>query len=308
MQQISLSEIIKHFNLQVINQPNNPDESFIYTPNINRCGLPLAGFLVDYNNRRMQIIGRVEGDYLRSLDTRTRHTNLTNFLNAGMPGLIVTNDANLPPDSLDLIKNSNINCYNTQLSCSVFRSEYYTYIKEYFAPRSSVHGVLLELHSEGVLLMGESGIGKSETTLELIKRGYRLVSDDNVDITLNANNQVIGTAPPVIKNLLELRGIGIVDIRTIFGASAVIDSIPITLVIHLKQWENTDTYDRLGLDKTYDELLGIKIPCLHIPVKSGRNLAIIIEVATINNRIKMQGYNAASELNKKLMENMKKDN
>ena len=254
------------------------------------------GFYEYFNPERIQIIGKVEFAYLSTLDEPTRHERLELLFSQKLPAIIITRELPYFAEMLELAKKYEIPLLRSKESTSNFMSGLIAFLNLNLAPRVTRHGVLIEIYGEGVFITGESGVGKSETAIELVKRGHRLVADDAVEIRKVSNISLVGSSPDNIRHFLELRGIGIINARRLFGIGAVKMTEKIDLVIELEQWNPEKIYDRMGVDTEYVTLLGVKIPSLTIPVKPGRNLAVILEVAAMNNRQKKMGYNAAAEL------------
>lgn len=263
---------------------------------VNRPGLQLMGFYEYFNPERIQIIGKMEFAYLSTIDEKTRRERLQLLFAQRIPALIITRELPYFAEMLELAKEYEVPLLRSKESTSNFMSGLIAYLNLTLAPRITRHGVLIEIYGEGVFITGESGVGKSETAIELVKRGHRLVADDAVEIRKVSNISLVGSSPDNIRHFLELRGIGIINARRLFGIGAVKMTEKIDLVIELEQWNSEKVYDRMGVDTEYVSLLGVKIPSLTIPVKPGRNLAVILEVAAMNNRQKKMGYNAAREL------------
>jgi HPr kinase/phosphorylase len=276
----------------------------ITQPDINRVALQMAGYFEHFESARLQIIGYVEYSYMNSLPEEVKKDRYEKLLSYPLPGIIFCRE--LVPD--DLFKQTaikhNVPLLMTKQATSAFMAEIIRWMNVKLAPCIAIHGVLVDVYGEGVLITGESGIGKSEAALELIKRGHRLVSDDSVEIRKVSEDTLIGSAPDVTKHFIELRGIGIIDVKALFGASSVKDTQSIDLVIKLEDWDKDREYDRIGLEEEYTEYLGNKIVCHSIPIRPGRNLAIICEAAAVNHRQKKMGYNAAQELYRRVQENM----
>jgi len=302
---VELGKIIKEFNLEVVFESDGMNEVSIHNNEVNRPSLQMAGFFDYFDNTRIQVIGMVETSYLRQLSEDEKTGALKRFFEKEVPCVIVTRDLEVPDVMLSLAKQYNTPILRSHLSTSRFISALIAFLNIELAPRITTHGVLVEVHGEGVLLLGDSGVGKSETAIELVKRGHRLVADDAVEIKRVSDISLLGSAPDIIRHFVELRGIGIVDVKNVFGVGAVKNTEKIDLIINLEIWQDKKQYDRLGLTTEYTELLGINIPSLTIPVKPGRNLAVVIEVAAINHRQKRMGYNAAEALNERLMNEMK---
>ncbi len=303
---VKLSKIIEDFKLEEVYAPER--DILLDTTDVNRPGLQIAGFFDYFDSKRLQILGMVEHTYLAGLSHEERYKKIDDFFSRGIPALIVTRGIDIHPEVIELAEKYRINILRTQLSTSSFMSALIAFLNVELAPRITRHGVLVEVYGEGVLILGESGVGKSETAVELMKRGHRLVADDAVEIKRVSSKALVGSAPEVIRHFIEMRGIGIVDVKKIFGIGAVKDTEKIDLVIQLEIWQKDKQYDRLGLTDNYTNILGIDIPSLTIPVRPGRNLAVIFEIAAMNNRQRRMGYNAAEALNNRLMGMMNEEN
>lgn len=297
---VKLEQIIKDFSLKVEFKSSDAEDIIITSTDINRPGLQLIGFFDYFDNSRLQIIGRVEMTYLETQTEDGRYDAFIKLFETKIPAIIVTRGLEIFPEMLKAAEIYNVPILVTNETTSAFMSNIITYLHTKLAPSITRHGVLVEVYGEGIFLTGDSGVGKSETAMELLKRGHRLIADDAVEIKRVSNQTLVGTAPEIIRHFIELRGIGIVDVRRLFGIGAVKETEKLNMVIELELWDETKQYDRLGLDEQYTEILGIKLPSLRIPIKPGRNLAIIIEVAAMNLRQKRLGYNAAAELNKRI--------
>ena len=293
---VSLRKVIDEFKLEVIYIHKDANEVMIEENDVNRPGLQLMGFYEYFNPERIQIIGKMEFAYLSTIDEKTRRERLQLLFAQRIPALIITRELPYFAEMLELAKEYEVPLLRSKESTSNFMSGLIAYLNLTLAPRITRHGVLIEIYGEGVFITGESGVGKSETAIELVKRGHRLVADDAVEIRKVSNISLVGSSPDNIRHFLELRGIGIINARRLFGIGAVKMTEKIDLVIELEQWNSEKVYDRMGVDTEYVSLLGVKIPSLTIPVKPGRNLAVILEVAAMNNRQKKMGYNAAREL------------
>lgn len=293
---VSLRKVIDEFKLEIIYIHNDADEIMIDETDVNRPGLQLMGFYEYFNPERIQIIGKVEFAYLSSIDEKTRRERLQLLFAQRLPALIITRELPYFAEMLELAKEYEVPLLRSKESTSNFMSGLIAFLNLNLAPRVTRHGVLIEIYGEGVFITGESGVGKSETAIELVKRGHRLVADDAVEIRKVSNISLVGSSPDNIRHFLELRGIGIINARRLFGIGAVKMTEKLDLVVELEQWNSEKIYDRMGVDTEYVSLLGVKIPSLTIPVKPGRNLAVILEVAAMNNRQKKMGYNAAAEL------------
>ena len=293
---VSLRKVIDEFKLEIIYIHKNAEEIMIDETDVNRPGLQLMGFYEYFNPERNQIIGKVEFAYLSSIDEKTRRERLQLLFAQRLPALIITRELPYFAEMLELAKEYEVPLLRSKESTSNFMSGLIAFLNLNLAPRVTRHGVLIEIYGEGVFITGESGVGKSETAIELVKRGHRLVADDAVEIRKVSNISLVGSSPDNIRHFLELRGIGIINARRLFGIGAVKMTEKLDLVVELEQWNPEKIYDRMGVDTEYVSLLGVKIPSLTIPVKPGRNLAVILEVAAMNNRQKKMGYNAAAEL------------
>jgi len=296
---VELGKIISEFKLESVYVPD--EHRLIGVADVNRPGLQLAGFFDYFDPNRIQIFGMVESTYLNDMSPEDRYKSIKALFETKIPAVIVTRNATIHPEVLELAKIYDVSLMRTVSATSNFMSALIAFLNIELAPRITRHGVLVEVYGEGVLILGESGVGKSETAVELIKRGHRLVADDAVEIKKVSSKSLVGSSPEIIRHFIEIRGIGIVDVKKIFGMGAVKDTEKINMVIHLEAWQNGKQYDRLGLIDEYTNILGIDVPSLTIPVKPGRNLAIIFEVAAMNNRQRRMGYNAAEELNKRIL-------
>ena len=301
---VSLSELVREFDLQIEYAASDYDSIRLTVADVSRPGLQLAGFFDHFEPMRLQIMGNVENSYLAKLTEAERAITFDRFFSYKIPALIMSRNVAPDPECLEMAKKHNVTLLRSKEATSTIVSAIISYMNAALAPRITRHGVLMEVYGEGILLIGESGIGKSEAAVELLKRGHRLIADDAVEIKRVSAKTLVGTAPPIIRHYVELRGIGIIDVRRIFGMGAVKDSQGIDLVINLEQWVQGKMYDRLGLDGETMDILGNEVPSITIPVKPGRNLAIILEIAAMNNRQKKMGYNTAEEFNKKLLGQM----
>lgn len=293
---VSLGKIIDEFHLETIYMPKDPAEILIDENDVTRPGLQLMGFYEYFNPERMQIIGKMEFAYLSTIDEETRTQRLDALMSRHIPALIIARELPYFSEMLDLAKKYEVPLLRSKESTSNFISGLIAFLNLNLAPRITRHGVLIEIYGEGVFITGESGVGKSETAIELVKRGHRLVADDAVEIRKVSNISLVGSSPDNIRHFLELRGIGIINARRLFGIGAVKNAEKIELIVEMEQWNPEKIYDRMGVDTQFATILGVKIPMLTIPVKPGRNLAVILEVAAMNNRQKKMGYNAAAEL------------
>ncbi|MCQ2770841.1 MAG: HPr(Ser) kinase/phosphatase, partial [Clostridia bacterium] len=301
-----LGQIVDNFKLEVLYEPENCRKSKIYSADVNRPGLPLSGFFDCFDKKRIQLIGHAEHRFLSQLNSEARLYKLEQFAALKPPMIVITSSLSAFDEIINACKEYSIPLYRTAETTSNFQASLIGYLSVELAPRITRHGVLVEVYGEGVLILGDSGVGKSETAIELVKRGHRLIADDAVEIKRVSEKTLVGSAPPIIKHFVELRGIGIVDVRRIFGMGAVKETEKIDLVIRLEQWDKNKTYDRMGLETETTKILGLDITTTTIPVRPGRNLAIILEIAAMNNRQKKMGYNTAEEFNKRIQESLLK--
>ena len=297
---VKLGKLIQEFRLEVLRGGAGEEDVSIRTEDVNRPGLQLTGFFDYFDAKRLQVIGRVETTYLEGLTSEERRESFELLLSQDIPALIISREIEPFPECMEMAEKYDRTILRSPDTTSVLMSNIIAALKSYLAPRITRHGVLVEVYGEGVLLLGESGVGKSETAIELVKRGHRLIADDAVEIKRNVTDRLVGTAPELIRHYIELRGIGVIDVCRLFGMSAVKDEAEIDMVINLEQWKDGAMYDRLGLENLYTTILDVQVPSLTVPVRPGRNLAVIIEVAAMNNRHKKMGYNAAVEFTKQI--------
>lgn len=297
---VPLSQIAEALNLTEVYVAENYKETNISTVEINRPGLELTGYLEFFDNKRIQVLGNTEFSYLGRYGPEAQKMVIDSIFSFGPPAVIICRDIEPSNAILESAKLHKVSIFSTPQSTSDLTASLVQYLNKELAPRITRHGVLVEVYGEGCLLTGDSGVGKSETAIELIKRGHRLVADDAVEIKRTAQTTLYGQSPENIRHFIELRGIGIINARKLFGMGAIKLQEKIDMVINLEQWDSAKVYDRMGLDNEYMKILGVEVPTLTIPVKPGRNLAVIIEVAAMNNRQKKMGYNAARELLKNL--------
>ena len=306
MKEIEMTKMVEEMDLRNLTPEVDMTDLVIATPDINRPALQLTGYYEHFANERVQIIGYVEFTYLQHLEEGERVRAFEEFVSRKIPCVIFTTKMIPGPEILELCNRYQVPAFAVDKSTSVFMAEIIRWLNVQLAPMISIHGVLVDVFGEGVLIMGESGIGKSEAALELIKRGHRLVSDDVVEISRVSDITLVGTAPDITRHFIELRGIGIIDVKTLFGVESVKDTQSIDLVIKLEEWDKEKEYDRLGLEEEYIEFLGNKVVCHSLPIRPGRNLAIIVETAAVNHRQKKMGYNAAQELYRRVQANLVK--
>lgn len=293
---VPLKKIVEELGITVLRKSSDFDTRVITSANVDRPALQLAGVYNYFDPARLQVIGRVESTFLESLTEDQRRKSFNKFMSYDIHGIIICHDCQPFPECLEMAEKYDRNVMIVEDDTAAFMADLIDTLTEYLAPRVTIHGVLVEIFGEGVLIKGDSGAGKSETALALISQGHRLVADDAVEIKRLSKKRLQGNAPELIRYYMELRGIGIINARDVYGARAVKPSANIDLIINLEYWDETKFYDRLGLDTEYEDIMGVKVPCLTIPVRPGRNLGIIIELATMNNRMKKMGQNAAQNL------------
>ena len=297
---IGLSKIISEFSLEVLNMPESDREIMISSSEVNRPGLHMAGYFEFFDAERIQIIGKSEESFLKRFTEEKAEQRLRELFSRKPVAVVICRNLEVSEIYRKIAEEFGVPLLRTPVSTSEFEAALIAFLNVHLAPRITQHGVLVEVFGEGILLLGESGVGKSETAMELVKRGHRLIADDAVEIKKVSSRSLVGSAPENIRHFIELRGIGIINASRLFGAGAVKLTEKIDLVIKMEPWDVNKVYDRMGLENQTHEILDLKIPSLTIPVKPGRNLAVIIEVAAMNNRQKKLGYNAAEDLLKKL--------
>lgn len=303
---VSVDKIITILGLKNYTEELDTKQRFITTADVNRPALQLSGYLEHFEQSRTQIIGNVEYAFIQQMSDEEKKARYNEFLKFDIPCVIFARD--LEPDEifLEVAKENQVSVLGTSCSTSAFMAELIHTLGEQLAPCISIHGVLVDVYGEGLLITGESGIGKSEAALELIRRGHRLVTDDVVEIRKVDDHTLIGTSPDITRYFIELRGIGIIDVKALYGVECVKEKQQIDLVIKLEDWQKDAEYDRLGLEEEYIEYLGNKVVCHSLPIRPGRNLAVICETAAVNYRQKKMGYNAAKELYRRVQENINK--
>ena len=302
---IELSKVIDKFDLETLYLPNLPENIYLNCARVNRPGLQMAADYYEYfEQERLQIIGMMESQYLNTLPESIRRERLESFFGSKPAGVIYTSSIAISDEVISIAEEHSVPIMRTALRTSEFMAALIAFLNVELGPRITRHGVLIEVYGEGILLLGDSGVGKSETAIELVKRGHRLIADDAVEIKKVSANSLVGRAPEIIRHYVELRGIGIVDVRRLFGMGSVKLTEKIDLVINLENWQQGKMYERLGLEEQTMDILGIKVPMIVLPVCPGRNLSVVIEVAALNNRQKRMGYNTAAEFNKRLMESL----
>lgn len=303
---VTITDLVKKMKLKNFLPEMDLDKIVLSHPDVNRPALQLAGFFEHFDKERVQIIGYVEYEYIKTMSRERKLEMYEKLLSSGIPCLIFCRGLEPDEDMVGLCHYYQVPCLGSDKSTTDLMAEILRWLKKKLAPCISIHGVLVDVFGEGVLIMGESGIGKSEAALELIKRGHRLVSDDVVEIRKVSDETLSGSAPDITKHFIELRGIGIIDVKALFGVESVKDKQIIDMVIKLEEWDRDKEYDRLGLEDQYTEFLGNKIVCHNLPIRPGRNLAIITETAAINHRQKKMGYNAAQELYNRVQANLRR--
>ena len=297
---ILLKTMVEEFDLQVEYASTDYDSVRMTVADVARPGLLLAGFFDHFEHHRLQVLGNVEMSYLGKLPESQREEIYDRLFGFKIPALLVARGLQPDPICIAMAKKHDVTLLRTKEATSVIVSSLISYLSDEMAPRITRHGVLVEVYGEGILLTGESGMGKSETAIELLKRGHRLIADDAVEIRKISGNTLMGTAPEVLRNFVELRGIGIINVAKLFGMGAVKAENEINLVVNIEPWNSQNVYDRMGAEVTYTEMLGVKVPMNTIPVTPGRNLAVILEVAAMINRQRKMGYNAALELTEQI--------
>lgn len=301
---VALEAVINELQLKVLYTPDDPKNVFISRSEINRPALPLSGFFDCFEADRIQIVGITEYAYLASLSPEVRKERIRELLSKKPPALVYTHKNPVDSVVIDAAKEFGIPLLCTDANTSEFMAALIAFLNVKLAPMITRHGVLVEVYGEGILIVGDSGVGKSETAIELIKRGHRFIADDAVELKRVSAKTIVGSSPELIRHYIELRGIGIVDVRRLFGIGAIKETEKVDLVVHFEPWEQGKMYERLGIEEDFTEIMGIKIPSLTVPIKPGRNSAVILEIAAMNNRQKRMGYNTAKEFNDKLMRQM----
>ena len=303
-EELKIDKIIEKMELKLLTPDIETGDKVVTVPDINRPALQLTGFFDHFDSERVQVIGHVEAAYMETLDEETRKDRYEQLMSYNIPCIVFCRSMMPDAQMIEAAREYQIPLLQTDKDTSSFEAEIIRWMKVMLAPTISIHGVLVDVYGEGVLITGESGIGKSEAALELIKRGHRLVTDDVVQISKVSDETLIGTAPEITRHFIELRGIGIIDVKTLFGVESVKETQGIDMVIHLEDWDKDKEYDRFGLEEEYTEILGNKVVCHNLPVRPGRNLAVIVESAAVNWRQKKMGYNAARELYNRVQNNI----
>lgn len=303
---VSVKKLQEHFQLEIICGAEQLDRN-ITVSDIYRPGLELSGFFTYHPIERLQILGKTELTFIESLPKHIREQRFERFCHPFLPCICITRNLDVPVELVRVAQRHRVPILRSSLATTKFGSKVTNYLEKVLAPTTTIHGVLVDVYGEGVVIMGDSGIGKSETALELVKRGHRLVADDAVEIQQTEENSLVGSAPELIRYLLEIRGLGIINVMTLFGAGAVRNKKRISLVVRLETWQEDRQYDRLGLDDERIRIIDTDVPLLTVPVRPGRNLAVIIEVAAMNMRLKQLGYHAAQQFVQKLGETIEEN-
>lgn len=299
MANIHIKDLIDEFQLELVHGESGVDRT-ITTSDISRPGLEMAGYFAYYPAERLQLLGKTELSFVNGLDDRIRKERLRKLCRDETPGIVISRGWDVPPELGEAAEEKGIPILRSQLTTTRLSSRLTNFLESKLAPTTAVHGVLVDIYGIGVLITGSSGVGKSESALELVKRGHRLVADDSVEIRQEDEKTLVGSSPELIQHLLEIRGLGIINVMTLFGAGAIRNFKKIALVINLETWDQKKTYDRLGLDEERMKIIDVELPRLTVPVRPGRNLAVIIEVAAMNFRLKRMGVNAAQQFSEKL--------
>ena len=297
---VALSQLVQEFDLTPVNKASDFDRVRVTVEDVNRPALQMVGFYEHFEPARLQMVGMVEFTYLNGLSPEQRFSTFDRFFSYKVPALVFSRGLQPFPECLETARKHDVTVLSSTEATSSLLSAMIAALKGYLAPRITRHGVLVEVYGEGLLLLGDSGVGKSEAAIELVKRGHRLIADDAVEIHKSGEHVIEGTAPELIRHYIELRGIGVINVAKLFGMGSVKDASAIDMVINLEPWNDTTIYDRLGIEDQHTDILGVEVPSLVIPVKPGRNLAVILEVAAMNNRQKRLGYNAALEFTEQI--------
>ena len=297
---VLLKEVVSEFNLEFFYKSTDFDKIHVTVDDISRPGLHLAGFFDHFEPMRVYVCGTVEMAYLQKLSSEERLVIFDHLFSYKIPAMIIARGYAALPECLEMAEKHDVTVLSTKDTTSYIVSSLITYLKSALAPRITRHGVLVEIYGEGIFICGDSGIGKSETAVELVKRGHRLIADDAVEIKKISSRELEGSAPEVLKHYIEVRGIGIINVAKLFGMGAVKDSSSIDLIANLVPWRDGEAYERLGMETKYSEILDVEVPTVTIPITPGRNLAVILEVAAMNNRQKRMGYNAAVEFTEQM--------
>ena len=291
-----LSKLVEDFDMEIVCRGSDYDQRTVSISDMNRPALQLVGFYDYFEPKRLQVFGKSEMTFLKAMKLEDRRRVFDNLLRCEIPALIIARNMEIFPELLEIARKHGRTLLRSELNTVELTSQIIDYLNRAQAPQITRHGVLVEVYGEGILILGDSGVGKSETAIELVKRGHRLIADDAVELRKVSSSKIMGMAPENIRHFIELRGIGIINVARLFGIGAVKNSVEVEMVIELEAWDRTKNYDRTGLESSTYDILGVKVPSMLIPVMPGRNLAVILETAAINNRQKKMGYNAAKEL------------
>lgn len=297
---VRVKDIVEKFQMEVINKGTDYDTEILTITDVNRPGLQFIGFFDYFDPRRLQIIGKSEMTFLRGYSSEERRKRFEDLFCYEIPALVISRNLDIFPECLEMAQKHGRTLLRTKYTSVEFTAMTIDYLNHVLAPFITRHGVLVDVYGEGVLIFGDSGIGKSETAIELVKRGHRLIADDAVEIKKVSSRELNGAAPEVLRHYIELRGIGVINVAKLFGMGAVKDNTSIDLIINMVPWRDGEAYDRLGMETHYEEILDVQVPSITIPITPGRNLAVIFEVAAMNNRQKRMGYNAAVEFTEQM--------
>ena len=300
MHSVLLKDLVDEFSLEVVHKATDFDKIQLLVEDVSRPGLQLAGYFYHFEPMRLQVMGNMEASFIEKLSEAERAISFDRLFSYKFPAFLIARGIQVDPLMVEMAQKHNVTVLRSKEATSTIVSAIITYLKSALAPRITRHAVLMEIYGEGLLLMGESGMGKSETAIELLKRGHRMIADDAVEIRRIAGDTLVGTSPEMVRNYVELRGIGIINVAKLYGMGAVKAENEINLIVNVVPWEKHASYDRLGLEDQYTELLGVKIPTYTIPISPGRNLAVILEVAAMNNRQRKMGYNPAKEFTEQM--------
>ena len=300
MYSVALTSLVEEFSLEIAYKASDYEKIRVTVEDVSRPGMQLAGYFDHFEPMRLQLIGNVEYSYLQKLSEAERAMTYDRLLSFKCPALLIARNLPVDDQCMEMAKKHNVTIVRAKDATSTVISDIITYLRSTLAPRITRHGVLMEVYGEGLLLLGESGMGKSEAAIELLKRGHRMIADDAVEIRKISGDILVGTAPSLIRNYVELRGIGIINVAKLFGMGAVKSENEVNLIVNVVPWDKHSSYDRLGLEENYTDILGVKVPTYTIPITPGRNLAVILEVAAMNNRQKKMGYNAAVEFTEQI--------
>ena len=307
MYSVALTSLVEEFSLEIAYKASDYEKIRVTVEDVSRPGMQLAGYFDHFEPMRLQLIGNVEYSYLQKLSEAERAMTYDRLLSFKCPALLIARNLPVDDQCMEMAKKHNVTILRAKDATSTVISDIITYLRSTLAPRITRHGVLMEVYGEGLLLLGESGMGKSEAAIELLKRGHRMIADDAVEIRKISGDILVGTAPSLIRNYVELRGIGIINVAKLFGMGAVKSENEVNLIVNVVPWDKHSSYDRLGLEENYTDILGVKVPTYTIPITPGRNLAVILEVAAMNNRQRKLGYNPAKEFTEQMAMNIQQN-